>query len=152
MYVQRSRLLRILSPHSFSVYLATCWQKYLISFMTNFTEKVGACAFSVYQALSPPLKGPGDEARSRAARAATLSSLKRRRSSFEAKTSHLALKGVESMSRNARTRSQLLSVYYNLTPCHARLLNVLSSMGIKIYRSQATKQGQKYKMRRFSHE
>ena len=25
-------------------------------------EKVGACAFSVYQALSPPLKGPGDEA------------------------------------------------------------------------------------------
>ena len=57
-----------------------------------------------------------------------------------------------SMSRNAQTRSQLLSVYYNLTPCHARLLNVLSSMGIKIHRSQATKQGQKYKMRRFSHE
>ena len=56
------------------------------------------------------------------------------------------------MSRNARTRSQLLSVYYNLTPCHARLLNVLSSMGIKIHRSQATKQGLKYKMRRFSHE
>ena len=56
------------------------------------------------------------------------------------------------MSRNARTRSQLLSVYYNLTLCHARLLNVLSSMGIKIHRSQATKQGQKYKMRRFSHE
>ena len=24
-------------------------------------EKAGACAFSVYQALSPPLKGPGDE-------------------------------------------------------------------------------------------
>ena len=62
MYVQRSRLLRILSPHSFSVYLATCWQKYPISFTANFTEKVGACAFSVYQALSPPLKGPGDEA------------------------------------------------------------------------------------------
>ena len=62
MYVQRSRLLRILSPHSFSVYLATCWQKYPISFTANFTEKVGACAFSVYQALAPPLKGPGDEA------------------------------------------------------------------------------------------
>ena len=30
----------------------------------NFTEKVGTCAFSVYQALSPPLKGPGDEASS----------------------------------------------------------------------------------------
>ena len=34
--------------------------------------------------------------RSRAARAATLSSLERKRSSFEAKTPHLALKGVES--------------------------------------------------------
>ena len=62
MYVQCSRLLRILSPHSFSVYLATCWQKYPISFTANFTEKVSACAFSVYQALSLPLKGPGDEA------------------------------------------------------------------------------------------
>ena len=34
--------------------------------------------------------------RSRSARAATLSSLERKRSSFEAKTPHLALKGVES--------------------------------------------------------
>ena len=34
--------------------------------------------------------------RSRAARAATLSSLERKRSSFEAETPHLALKGVES--------------------------------------------------------
>ena len=34
--------------------------------------------------------------RSRAARAATLSSLERKQSSFEAKTPHLALKGVES--------------------------------------------------------
>ena len=39
-----------------------CWQKYPISFIVNFTEKVDACMFSVYQALSPPLKGPGDEA------------------------------------------------------------------------------------------
>ena len=61
-------------------------------------------------------------------------------------------KTMSDMSRNARTRSQLLSVYYNLTPCHACLLNILSSIGIKIHRSQATKQGQKYKMRRFSHE
>ena len=27
----------------------------------KFTEKVGVCAFSLYQVLSPPLKGPGDE-------------------------------------------------------------------------------------------
>ena len=50
------------------------------------------------------------------------------------------------MSRNAQTQSQLLSIYYNLTPCHVCLVNVLSSMGIKIHRSQRTKQGQKYKM------
>ena len=36
--------------------------KYPVSFTTNFTEKVGTCAFSVYQALSPLLKGTGDEA------------------------------------------------------------------------------------------
>ena len=41
-----------------------CWQKYPISFSVNFMEKVGACVFSVYQALSPLLKGPGDEAKS----------------------------------------------------------------------------------------
>ena len=35
-----------------------------------------------------------------------------------------------SMSRNVRTRSQLLSVYYPQSPCHARELNVLSYMGI----------------------
>ena len=34
------------------------------------------------------------------------------------------------MSRNVRTRSQLLSVYYPQSPCHARELNVLSYMGI----------------------
>ena len=45
------------------------------------------------------------------------------------------------MSRNARTRSQLLSVYYNFTPFHARFLNVLLSMGIKIQRALATKHG-----------
>ena len=28
----------------------------------SFYEKFDACANSVYQALSPPLKGPGDEA------------------------------------------------------------------------------------------
>ena len=39
------------------------------------------------------------------------------------------------MSRNARTRSQLLSVYYNFTPFHARFLNVLLSTGIKIHRA-----------------
>ena len=32
--------------------------------MVNFTEKVGACTFSVYQTLSLSLKGPGDEAMS----------------------------------------------------------------------------------------
>ena len=45
------------------------------------------------------------------------------------------------MSRNARTGSQLLSVYYNFTPFHVRFLNVLLSMGIKIHRALATKQG-----------
>ena len=39
-----------------------CWQTYPGEFTADFVEKVGACAFSVYQALSPPLKGPGDEA------------------------------------------------------------------------------------------
>ena len=52
-----------------------------------------------------------------------------------------SLQLVESMSRNARTRSQLLSVYYNFTPFHARFLNVLLSMGIKIQRALATKYG-----------
>ena len=65
MYVQRSSLLCILSLPSFSVYLAMCWQKHPISFTVNFTEEVGACAYSVYQALSPPLKGPGDEVNNR---------------------------------------------------------------------------------------
>ena len=36
------------------------------------------------------------------------------------------------MSRNARTRTQLLSVYYIVTPYHACLLNTLSSMGITL--------------------
>ena len=45
-----------------NIYSTTCWQKYPISFTANFTEKVGAGAFSVYQALFRPLKGPGDEA------------------------------------------------------------------------------------------
>ena len=46
---------------------------------------------------------------------------------------------VTDMSRNAWTRSQVLSVYYNFTPFHARFLNVLLSMGIKIHRALATK-------------
>ena len=57
-----------------------------------------------------------------------------------------------SMSRNARTRSQLLSVYYKIIPYHARLLNVLPPMGIKILRLLETKVGKKSKMHRFSHE
>ena len=40
----------------------------------------------------------------------------------------------QNMSRNARTRSQLLSVYYKIIPCHTHLLNVLPPMGIKILR------------------
>lgn len=50
------------------------------------------------------------------------------------------------MSRNARTWSQLLSVYYSFTLFHMR---VLLSMGIKIL---TTKQGQKSKMCQFSNE
>ena len=56
------------------------------------------------------------------------------------------------MSRNAQTRSQLLSVYYNFTLFHACFLNVLLSMGIKVHRALATKQGLKSTMHRFSHE
>ena len=56
------------------------------------------------------------------------------------------------MSRNTRSRSQLLSVYYNLFPFHVHSKNVLLSMRIKIHHSLGTKQGQKYKMRRFNHE
>ena len=37
------------------------------------------------------------------------------------------------MSRNVRTRSQLLFHYYKIAPCHTRVLNVLSTMGINVY-------------------
>ena len=46
-----------------SQYLATCWQKYPVRLRQTLRKKADACACSVYPALSPPLKGPGDEAR-----------------------------------------------------------------------------------------
>ena len=47
-----------------SQYLATCWQKYPVRLRQTLRKKADACACSVYPALSPPLKGPGDEANS----------------------------------------------------------------------------------------
>ena len=62
---------------------------------------------------------------------------------------HVQCLAISTMSRNAWTRGQLLSVYYNFTPFHARFLNVLLSMGIKIHRALATKQALKSTMHRF---
>ena len=52
----------------------------------------------------------------------------------DSKDSDNSLMLKNAMSRNGRTRSQLLSVYYKIAPRHARGLNVLSTMGINSYR------------------
>ena len=57
------------------------------------------------------------------------------------------------VSRNVRTRSQLLSVYYKIAPCHARGgLNVLFTMGINFYRLSRASRSENTKMHLFSHD
>ena len=56
------------------------------------------------------------------------------------------------MSRNVRTWSQLLSVYYKIAPCHARVLNVLSTTRINFYWFSTASRNKNVKMHGFRHD